>query len=101
MIKSPLLAGACLLLTACAQSYGPPDVRALNCHEIQAAQGALDLERKALGLGSLLGSIAVAVTAGPWVALPVVLAPSFRGDRGEFALGVAEVLRQCAPKEDK
>ncbi len=90
---APLAAVA--LLAGCVQSYGPHDVGDLSCDQIQDGLSDLNLERQAIGLGSLLGGIAVAITAGPWVAVPVILAPSLRGDRGEFALSVAEVLKRC------
>lgn len=95
MTKLPLALAALALLTACAQSYGPQDVRHLSCGQIQAGLNDLGHERQAIGLGALLGGIGVGLIGGPWLAVPVLLAPSLRGDRGEFALNVAEVLRGC------
>ena len=86
---------ALALLAGCVQSYGRHDVGDLSCDQIQGGLSDLNHERRALGLGSLLGGIAVAITMGPWVSVPVILAPSLRGDRGEFALSVAEVLKRC------
>ena len=83
------------VLAACATTYGPRDVRSLSCDEIQGALSNLNFERKATGFTSLIAGIGVAVALGPWAAVPVILAPSLRGDRGEFALSVAEVLRGC------
>ena len=94
-MKLSFIVAAGLLLAACVQSYSPQDVRNLSCDEIQNGLSSLNHERKALGLGAILGGIAVAAAAGPWVAVPVFLTPSLRGDRGEFALSVAEVLRGC------
>ena len=94
-MRSLLALAALAFLAGCATSFGPSDVRGLSCTEIQAAQSHLQLERKAVGVGSLLGSIVVAVAAGPWAAVPVVLVPGLRGNRGEFVLDVAEVIKEC------
>ena len=96
-LKTSWFCGAALatILAACATTYGPTNVRPLSCDEIQGALSDLNFERKAIGFGSLLGGIGVAVALGPWAAVPVILTPSLRGDRGEFALSVAEVLRGC------
>lgn len=94
-MKALAIGTMALLLAACATTYGPSNVKPLSCEQIHEAQGDLNFERQAIGAGSLLGGIAVAITAGPWLAVPVILLPALRGDRGEFALGVAEVLRRC------
>ena len=95
MAKILLALATLALLSGCVQSYSPRNVGNLSCDEIQGGLSSLNHERQAIGLGSLLGGIAVAVAAGPWMAVPVILAPSMRGDRGEFALSVAEVIRRC------
>ena len=95
MTRTLAALAALALLSACATTYGPRDVRPLSCDEIQGALSDLNFERKAAGFTSLVAGIGVAVALGPWAAVPVILAPSLRGDRGEFALSVAEVLRGC------
>lgn len=85
-----------LTISACASSaYQPDTVGQLSCDEVRTGLSELARERQAISIGALLGGIAIALSAGPWVAVPVLLAPGARGDRGEFALGVIEVVKGC------
>lgn len=77
----------------------PGDVGRLSCAEIEAGLDSLSLERNVIAGGSLAGATALAIFVTPWAALPMALLPSARGDRGEFALKVGEVVKGCPQGE--
>ena len=86
---------AIVVVTACTPNISPYEASNLSCLEISDSLGELSLERNTTTVLGIAGATAIGVLFGPWFAIPAILAPNLRGDRGEFALKVTRVIKKC------